>query len=226
MTTRTHSTGTLRLVASLALALVAVSGMAFTAEDEKKAFKGDAFPLDTCVVTGEALGSMGDPIILNHEGREIRLCCKGCVKKFKNDTDTYIAKIDAEIIKQQLKYYPLGTCVVMEEEVLGSEDMGEPVDKVYKNRLVRFCCKGCVRKFKKDPATYIARIDQAVIKQQLEDYPMTNCVVEPDYDLGADTINYVYANRLVRLGGKGCIKKFNANPNLYLAKLDKAAMKK
>lgn len=59
--------------------------------------------------------------------------------------------------------YPLTTCVVS-GEALG--EMGAPVDYVYKeegkpDRLVKFCCKMCVGKFKKDPAKYLAKLDAA-----------------------------------------------------------------
>lgn len=59
-----------------------------------------AYPLDTCVVTGEALGSMGDPYVHLHkeEGkpdREVRLCCKGCLKRFNKEPAKYLRKIDA-----------------------------------------------------------------------------------------------------------------------------------
>lgn len=59
-----------------------------------------AYPLDTCVVSGEALGSMGDAYvhIYKEEGkpdREVRLCCKSCLKKFSKDPAKYVAKIDA-----------------------------------------------------------------------------------------------------------------------------------
>ena len=44
--------------------------------------------------------------------------------------------------------------------------MGSPVDFVYKqegktDRLVKFCCKQCVGKFKKDPAKYLGKLDAA-----------------------------------------------------------------
>lgn len=59
--------------------------------------------------------------------------------------------------------YPLTTCVVS-GETLG--DMGKPVDYIHKeegkpDRLVKFCCKMCVGKFKKDPAKYLAILDAA-----------------------------------------------------------------
>ena len=61
--------------------------------------------------------------------------------------------------------YPLTTCVVSGEP-LTDGDMGPPVDYVYKeegkpDRLVRFCCNMCVKKFKKDPAKYLKVLDDA-----------------------------------------------------------------
>ena len=53
----------------------------------------DSYLLSTCVVSGEALGSMGQPIIIHHEGAEVRLCCKGCVKKFNADPAKYLEKL-------------------------------------------------------------------------------------------------------------------------------------
>ena len=59
--------------------------------------------------------------------------------------------------------YPLTTCIVADEK-LG--EMGKPYDYVHKeegkpDRLVRFCCKGCLPDFKKDPAKYLNRLDEA-----------------------------------------------------------------
>jgi hypothetical protein len=59
--------------------------------------------------------------------------------------------------------YPLTTCVVSGE---GLTEMGEPLDFIYKqegkpDRLVKFCCKQCIGKFKKDPAKYLAKLDAA-----------------------------------------------------------------
>lgn len=59
-----------------------------------------AYPLETCVVSGEALGSMGDAYVHIHQeegkpDREVRLCCKGCLKRFAKDPAKYIGKLDA-----------------------------------------------------------------------------------------------------------------------------------
>lgn len=61
----------------------------------------DTYPLTTCVVGGEKLGSMGKPYVLTHEGREVRLCCKACEPKFKADPAKYIKKLDDAAAKQK-----------------------------------------------------------------------------------------------------------------------------
>lgn len=58
--------------------------------------KAKPYPLKTCVVSSEKLGGdMGDPYVFTHEGREIKLCCKSCLKDFKKDSAKYIKKIEA-----------------------------------------------------------------------------------------------------------------------------------
>jgi hypothetical protein len=73
------------------------------------------------------------------------------------DQATWLAKAKAD--------YPLTTCVVSGDE-LKEGSMGGPVDYIHKeagkpDRLVRFCCKDCVKDFKKDPAKYLKKIDEA-----------------------------------------------------------------
>jgi hypothetical protein len=86
---------TLLLSALLVLGLVA----GLRAEDKPTA---PAYPLTTCVVSGETLGEMGDPIdyIYKEEGKPDRLvkfCCKMCVSSFKKNPAKYLAKLDAAI---------------------------------------------------------------------------------------------------------------------------------
>ena len=59
--------------------------------------------------------------------------------------------------------YPLTTCVVSGEAL---NDMGKPVSYTHKeegkpDRLVMFCCKSCIGKFKKDPVKYLAKLAAA-----------------------------------------------------------------
>ena len=52
------------------------------------------YTLKTCVVSGDKLGEMGDPYVFPYKGREIKFCCKGCVKDFKQDPAKYIKLIE------------------------------------------------------------------------------------------------------------------------------------
>jgi hypothetical protein len=59
--------------------------------------------------------------------------------------------------------YPLKTCVVSGGKLGG---MGKPVAYVYQqagqpDRMVMFCCKACIRKFEKEPAKFLAKLDAA-----------------------------------------------------------------
>lgn len=65
-------------------------------EDTEAAAKQEAakpYPLDTCIVSDEKLGEMGEPYVFVHEGQEIKLCCKSCKKKFTKDPAAYLKKL-------------------------------------------------------------------------------------------------------------------------------------
>ena len=80
---------------TVALVLTALSGAVTFADDAPaKADKAKAYPLTTCVVSGEKLGEMGKPVIVKHEGREVQLCCKDCVKDFTKDPAKFLKKLD------------------------------------------------------------------------------------------------------------------------------------
>ena len=51
------------------------------------------YPLKTCLVTDNALDSMGGEVRLVNNGQEIKFCCKPCIAKFKKNPDKYLAKI-------------------------------------------------------------------------------------------------------------------------------------
>ena len=201
-------------VAAVAALLGSVAGAAD--------FEGKPYPLSTCPVSGEPLGSMGEPVQLNVDGRDVKLCCAGCQKKFDADTASFLAKVHDGIISQQTELYPLNTCVVSGQE-LGS--MGEPVSKVYGNQLVQFCCAGCVKKVDADPATYTAKIDEATIAGQSDSYPFDKCVVSGE-KLGdhGKVVDVTSGGRLVRLCCAGCEPKFNANPSKFLSMIESGKM--
>ena len=88
--------------AALLLVAFCVAPVAGLAAD-KKTEKAKPYPLKTCVVTDEKLGEMGDPYVFVHEGREIKLCCKSCLKAFKKDPAKYIKKIEEAEAKTKKK---------------------------------------------------------------------------------------------------------------------------
>ncbi len=68
---------------------------------KQAASKAKPYPLKTCVVSGDKLGEMGDPYVFVHEGREIKLCCKGCLKDFNKDSAKYVKKLEAAEKKEK-----------------------------------------------------------------------------------------------------------------------------
>lgn len=52
------------------------------------------YPLKICLVSGEKLGSMGEPTSLIHEGQEIKFCCDSCEPRFKKDPAKYLSKLE------------------------------------------------------------------------------------------------------------------------------------
>ena len=88
-----------------ALALIALPlFLASCSEDKQQdgggadANKGgnDTYPIEICVVSEKKLGSMGDPVEYDHEGTTVKFCCDHCIPKFKEDPDTYVAKLKKE----------------------------------------------------------------------------------------------------------------------------------
>ncbi len=50
-----------------------------------------AWPLATCPVTNEELGSMGAPVVFVFDGQQVKLCCKVCKPKFDAEPQKFLA---------------------------------------------------------------------------------------------------------------------------------------
>ncbi len=116
--------------------------------------------------------------------------------------------------------YTLATCPISGKK-LGS--MGDPIVKVYDGREVRYCCGGCPESFEKDLAASFAKLDEKIVKDQLPLYPLKTSVVTGK-ELPAQPLNFVYGNRLVRLGAENEKAEFVKDAKKHLATLDKAAI--
>jgi len=124
--------------------------------------------------------------------------------------------------KQLAEPYPLSTCPVLGGKLGG---MGDPVIKLYDGREVRFCCGGCPPKFEKDLAKNLAKLDEAIIKDQIPLYPTDTSIVTGK-KLPEKPIDWVFNNRLVRLADEAEKVDFKKDTAKYLATLDKAVADK
>jgi YHS domain-containing protein len=146
------------LIGGLALAEEPVMKLDMKMADSEMKMPASSYPIDFCVVSGEKLGSMGDPIKYQHEGREVQFCCGGCIASFEKDPAKYLAALDVAIVKAQSESYPLDICPISGEKLGG---MGDPIDIVYNDQLVRFCCNGCTKDFYKNPDKYLKMVADA-----------------------------------------------------------------
>ncbi|HPF15424.1 MAG: hypothetical protein H6830_05625 [Planctomycetes bacterium] len=51
------------------------------------------YPLNTCLVTGNELGSMGDAYVIIYEGQEVKLCCQSCEDEFRADPAKFMDRL-------------------------------------------------------------------------------------------------------------------------------------
>jgi hypothetical protein len=76
--------------------LLAMCGQLAVPAADKAAEKAKPYPLKTCVVSDEKFGGdMGDPYVFTYQGREVKLCCKGCLDDFNKAPAKYVKKMEA-----------------------------------------------------------------------------------------------------------------------------------
>lgn len=223
----------LKSLTVLALAAFVTGAGGFADGQEKKDGTGprsltvNVYALDTCPVSGRKLGSMGDPVVKEYDNpgptggkREVRFCCAGCIEAFEQDREKHFGKIDEELIRQQKAHYPLKVCLVSGRELETSDTV---LDLIHEGRLVRFCCPGCPPRFKESPDRSMVRLDEAIIGQQREKYPLRTCVVAGS-ELGSmgEPNEIIVGGTLVRFCCKGCLPGFKKDPAKRLATIREA----
>lgn len=70
--------------------MLTISGLALTIMTSCASLTAKPYPKDTCIVTDNELGSMGDYVSMVYKGQEIKFCCKPCIKKFNKDPEKYM----------------------------------------------------------------------------------------------------------------------------------------
>lgn len=218
----------MKTTAILSCAALVASALAFRAPDAT--MKGSPYCLDTCPVSGEKLGEGAVTIVVEdasnkaNDGREIKFCCPKCAAKFKTDQATILKKVDEAMIKEQLKWYPDSSCVVMPDDKLpdprGADAM-EAKNIVVQNQLVRLCCGKCVKKVQANPDAWLKKVQEQVIAAQKPGYPLDTCVISGE-KLGDSPVDIVIGSRLVRTCCGKCAAKVKSDPQAAFSKLDAA----
>lgn len=115
-----------------------------------------------CPVMDEPLQAMGGPWKTTVRGRDVFLCCKGCLKFVQKEPQKYLAKLaapppvtatraDAAAIAKQR------VCPIMDEPL---DSMGVPWKVTVKGQPVYVCCKGCIKKVEEHPDVVLRKVAQ------------------------------------------------------------------
>lgn len=129
----------------------------FAALDKKiAADQGPLYPTKKSIVTGKNLPAR--PVEFVHGNRLVRVGSAKEKATFMEAPAKYLAALDKAVVAAQGRDYPLTTCPISGEKLGG---MGAPLDRVVAGRLVRLCCKGCIKKLNKNPMAAIAKVDAA-----------------------------------------------------------------
>jgi len=101
----------------------------------------------TCPVMG---GKINKDLYVDHDGRRIYVCCKGCIAAVKKEPAKYIKVLESKgetVAKLQT------TCPVMG----GKINKKQYVDA--KGKRIYVCCPGCIGKIKAAPEKYIQKLE-------------------------------------------------------------------
>lgn len=90
---------TLKSFLAAMVATGVLASLSAMAGDEKADAKLKPYTLKVCIVSGEKLGEMGDPYVYKYKDRELKFCCKDCVKDFNKNPTKYIKKLEQEEAK-------------------------------------------------------------------------------------------------------------------------------
>jgi len=102
----------------------------------------------TCPVMG---GKINKDLYVDHDGKRVYVCCKGCIGALHKDPEKCIKKLEDDgvtVAKIQT------TCPVMG----GKIDKELNVD--HDGKRVYFCCPMCRKTFAEDPEKYIDKLER------------------------------------------------------------------
>ena len=203
-----------RLIASLIVTAV-LSASAVAAQDDGTTPKGRSalVPQTTCPVVG---GKVNKEVYADYQGKRVYFCCAGCIDEFKKDPAKYVKKLEDSGVTLEKTPVPQTTCPVLGGKV------NKDIYADYQGKRVYFCCAGCIDEFKKDPAKYVKKLEDAGVTIEKTPVPQTACPVldgKVNKDIYAD-----YQGKRIYFCCAGCVDEFKKDPARYVKKLEAAGV--
>ena len=171
----------------------------------------------TCPIMGKPVDASMKSTVVN--GQQVFVCCPPCIAKIQADADGSLKKVNASYVSfvakerqaksDQLHATAQGICPVSGQK-LGS--MGAPIKvKVGEKEVAFLCCKGCVGKALNAEHWKTIQTNLATAQKTC---PVMGKAV--DASMKSTVVN----GRKIFVCCPPCIKKIDADPAAYVAKLD------
>lgn len=155
-----------------------------------------------CPVTGEPVNLA---VSAETDDGPVFFCCKHCISKYQADPAKYRDQVAAQrkALADRPKVQVL--CPVSREPVDQKVFIETGGEKVY------FCCKGCIKKYQRDPAKYAAALANSYTYQ-------TKCPVMGE-DINPKAFSEAPGGNRIFYCCKGCEKKLYGNLQKYAPNL-------
>jgi len=115
-------------------------------------------PQTRCPVLG---GKIDSSYFTDIQGQRIYHCCNGCSAKLIADPDTYFKKAAANgVLFENIQT----KCPV------NGKDIDKSIYLDYEGRRVYFASSSCIDKFAKDPAKYLAKLDEKIQHKDMKQH--------------------------------------------------------
>jgi YHS domain-containing protein len=114
---------------------------------------------------------------------------------------------------------------------VSGDDVDANVTVTQDKKVVGFCCEDCVKAFKKDPAKYMKKVEAEEAKKKKDEKakgeqpaadkskPVNQfCPIDREHAVDP-TVTTTYKGKVVGFCCEDCIKKFDLDPDAYLADL-------
>jgi len=198
----------LSVIVTLSMSAVLVAGESAPPKPQPA-----AVPQTTCPVLG---GKINKDLYADYQGKRVYFCCAGCADEFKKDPAKYVKKLEDAGVTLEKTPVPQTTC-----PVLGGK-INKDLYADYQGKRVYFCCAACADEFKKDPAKYVKKLEDAGVTLEKTPVPQTACPVlggKINKELFAD-----YQGKRVYFCCAGCADEFKKDPAKYVKKLEDAGV--